>query len=190
MISMKYLFSKLILFVSLIVLVGCTEDFEEINTNPLSLSTGKLAESQVLQGQAFAQAQYTSMMGLHWRFQISQSLFSDLWAGYYATTAVGFDSDRFTQVGCWADLAWGSFYGISAPQIKLVEDLARESGNTIGEAMAKVVRVNGYHRMTDYWGPIPYSQYGNEELTVPYDLQSDIYQNFFATLDEASSALS
>ena len=56
--------------------------------------------------------------------------------------------------------------------------------------MAKVVRVNGYHRMTDYWGPIPYSQYGNEELTVPYDLQSDIYQNFFATLDEASSALS
>jgi hypothetical protein len=190
MISMKYLFSKLILFVSLIVLVGCTEDFEEINTNPLSLSTGKLAESQVLQGQAFAQAQYTSMMGLHWRFQISQSLFSDLWAGYYATTAVGFDSDRFTQVGRWADLAWGSFYGISAPQIKLVEDLARESGNTIGEAMAKVVRVNGYHRMTDYWGPIPYSQYGNEELTVPYDLQSDIYQNFFATLDEASSALS
>ena len=72
---MKYLFSKFILFVSLIVLVGCTEDFEEINTNPLSLSTGKLAESQVLQGQAFAQAQYTSMMGLHWRFQISQSLF-------------------------------------------------------------------------------------------------------------------
>ena len=43
---MKYLFSKLILFVSLIVLVGCTEDFEEINTNPLSLSTGKLAESK------------------------------------------------------------------------------------------------------------------------------------------------
>jgi hypothetical protein len=172
------------------VAVGCTDDFEEINTNPLSLSTDKLADSQVLQGQAFAQAQYTSMMGLHWRFQISQSLFSDLWAGYYATTAVGFDSDRFTQVGRWADLAWGSFYGIAAPQVKLVEDLARETGNTVGEAMAKVVRVNGYHRMTDYWGPIPYSQYGNEELSVPYDTQQEIYTSFFKTLDEASSALS
>jgi hypothetical protein len=191
MLNMKNLVTKILLLaVCSFMAVNCTEDFEEINTNPLSLSTGKLAESPVLQGQAFAQAQYTSMMGLHWRFQISQNLFSDLWCGYFATTAVGFDSDRFTQVGRWADLAWGSFYGIAAPQIKLVEDLARESGNTIGEAMAKVVRVNGYHRITDYWGPIPYSQFGNQELSVPYDSQEDIYKNFFTTLDEASSALS
>ena len=187
---MKKLFNKFLLLTSIIIAVGCTDNFEEINTNPLSLSTAKLAESEVLQGQAFAQAQYTTVMGLHWRFQISQSLFSDLWTGYYATTAAGFDSDRFTQVGGWADLAWGSFYGIGAPQLKLVEDLAAENGNTIGEAMAKVVRVNGYHRMTDYWGPIPYSQYGNEELSVPYDTQEDIYTDFFTTLDEASAALS
>ena len=147
-------------------MLSCDDDFEEINTNPLQLSTDKLAESDVLLGQAFAQATYTSNMGLHWRFQISQSLFSDLWSGYYATTYVGFDSDRFTQVGRWADLAWGSFYGISAPQIKLVEDIATEGGNTIGAAMAKVVKVNGYSRMTDYWGPVPYSQFGNEELIV------------------------
>lgn len=56
--------------------------------------------------------------------------------------------------------------------------------------MAKVLRVNGYHRMTDYWGPIPYSQFGNEELSVSYDTQKDIYANFFTTLHEASSALS
>lgn len=186
---MKNLFKTLALSSIAVLVFSCTKDFAEINTNPLSLSTSKLEESQVLQGQAFAQAQYTSMMGLHWRFQISQSLFSDLWSGYYATTAAGFDSDRFTQVGRWADLAWGSFYQVSAPQIKLVEDLASSSGNSIGEAMAKVMRVNGYSRMTDYWGPIPYSQFGNEELTVPYDNQADIYKDFFATLDEASSAL-
>lgn len=186
---MKNLFKKFALLSSAVVVFSCTDDFTEINTNPLSLSTDKLEASQVLQGQAFAQAQYTSMMGLHWRFQISQSLFSDLWSGYYATTAAGFDSDRFTQVGRWADLAWGSFYQVSAPQIKLVEDLAASTGNTVGEAMAKVLRVNGYHRMTDYWGPIPYSQFGNQELSVPYDNQADIYSDFFATLDEASSAL-
>lgn len=187
---MKKLLNKSLLLIAIIIAVGCTDNFEEINTNPLSLSTSKLAESQVLQGQAFAQAQYTSVMGLHWRFQISQSLFSDLWTGYYATTATGFDSDRFTQVGRWADLAWGSFYGVSAPQIKLVEDLSREAGNTVGEAMAKVVRVNGYHRMTDYWGPIPYSEFGNEQLKVAFDSQEDIYMDFFKTLDEASAALS
>lgn len=187
---MKNCILKYLVFGVAVLAFGCTEDFEEINTNPLSLSTSKLADSQVLQAQAFAQAQYTSMMGLHWRFQISQNLFSDLWAGYYATTAVGFDSDRFTQVGRWADLAWGSFYGIAAPQVKLVEDLARENGNPVGEAMAKVIRVNSYHRITDYWGPIPYTNYGNQELSVPYDTQEAIYSDFFKTLDEASAALS
>lgn len=177
------------IFSLLAIAVSCDDDFQEINTNPLQLSTEKLAESDVLLGQAFAQATYTSNMGLHWRFQISQSLFSDLWAGYYATTYVGFDSDRFTQVGRWADLAWGSFYGIAAPQIKLVEDLTAESGNTVGNAMAKIVKVNGYSRMTDYWGPVPYSEFGNEELTVPFDTQESMYTSFFAELDAASSAL-
>lgn len=178
------------LFVAVcLTLPGCDEDFQEINTNPYALSTDKLQTSPVLQAQSLAQAQYVSMNGQHWRFQISQNLFSDLWAGYYATTAVGFDSDRFTQVGRWARLAWGSFYSQAAPQIKLVEDLASEGGLSIGEAIAKVVRVNAYHRITDYWGPVPYTKFGNEELKVPYDSQQSMYQDFFKTLDEASSAL-
>ena len=169
--------------------LSCDDDFAELNTNPLALSTDKLASSDVLLGQAFAQATYNSNMGLHWRMQISQSLFSDLWSGYYATTYVGFDSDRFTQVGRWADLAWGSFYGIAAPQVKVVEDIATANGNNVAMGMAKVVKVNGYSRMTDYWGPVPYSQFGNEELSVPFDSQQDMYASFFSELDAASSAL-
>ena len=169
--------------------LSCDDDFAELNTNPLALSTDKLAESDVLLGQAFAQATYTSNMGLHWRMQISQSLFSDLWSGYYATTYVGFDSDRFTQVGRWADLAWGSFYGVAAPQVKIVEDIATANGNNVAMGMAKVVKVNGYSRMTDYWGPVPYSSFGNEELSVPFDSQQDMYASFFSELDAASSAL-
>ena len=58
-------------------------------------------------GQAFAQATYTSKHGSALEnANFTKSLFSDLWSGYYATTYVGFDSDRFTQVGRWADLAW------------------------------------------------------------------------------------
>lgn len=168
---------------------GCTEDFDELNTDPLALDINALEDSQVLQGQAFAQAQYVSVNGLHWRFQISQNLFSDIWAQYYATTAAGFDSDRYVQVGRWADLAWGSFYGQAAPQIKLVEDLTESTGNTVGNGMAKVLRVHAYHRITDYWGAVPYSQFGNAELSVAYDSQQSIYEDFFTTLDEATAQL-
>ncbi len=172
-----------------LILPGCDKDFVEINTNPYSLSTDKIPANPGLQELALAQAQYVSMNGLHWRFQISQNLFSDLWAGYYATTATGFGSDRFTQVGRWARLAWGSFYSQAAPQIKLVEDAAVDGELTVGAAIAKIVRVNAYHRITDYWGPVPYTQFGNQELSVAYDSQQSMYQDFFTTLDEASSAL-
>ncbi len=171
------------------VLTGCTKGFEDLNTDPLALNIGALEESQVLQGQAFAQAQYYSVNGLHWRFQISQNLFSDIWCQYYATTASGFDSDRYVQVGRWADLAWESFYGQAAPQIKLVEDLSEANGNDVGNAMAKILRVHAYHRITDYWGPVPYSAFGNGELTVPYDSQEAIYSDFFVTLDDAVAKL-
>lgn len=171
------------------MMLGCTEGFEDLNTDPLALDIGALEESQVLQGQAFAQAQYVSVNGLHWRFQISQNLFSDIWCQYYATTASGFDSDRYVQVGRWADLAWGSFYGQAAPQIKLVEDLSEANGNDVGNAMAKILRVHAYQRITDYWGPVPYSAFGNGELSVPYDSQESMYADFFTTLDDAVAKL-
>ncbi len=187
---MKKYITKIIFSITVAtMLVSCTEDFAELNTNPLALNINALENSPVLQGQAFAQSQYVSVNGLHWRFQISQSLFSDIWCQYYATTASGFDSDRYVQVGRWADLAWGSFYGEAAPQIKLVEDLSAANGNDVGNAMAKIVKVHAYHRITDYWGPIPYSQFGNQELSVAYDTQEAIYDDFFTTLDDAVAKL-
>ena len=179
-----------LMMVSLVILgLGCTNDFEEVNTNPRALTEDFLRSNPSNLELAFGQAQYYSMNGLHWRFQISQNLFSDLWCQYYATTAVGFDSDRYTQVGRWADLAWGSFYGQAAPQIKLVENLTAEAGEDALNAVAKVWRVHAYHRMIDYWGPVPYTEFGNLSLEVPYTTEQEAYTDFFSTLDEAVKTL-
>lgn len=178
----------LLFFICTVALIpSCTDGFEELNTRPDVLTADAVDASLI--GQAFAQSQWTSMHGLHWRFQISQSLFSDLYSQYFATTAANFDSDRYTEVGRWIDLAWSSFYGQAAPQIKFVEDLSEADGLVVENAIAKVWRVQAYHRQTDYWGPIIYSQYGNGETSVAYDAQEDIYMDFFSTLGEAISVL-
>ena len=169
------------------IIPSCTDGFEELNTRPDVLTADAVDASLI--GQAFAQSQWTAMHGLHWRFQISQSLFSDLYSQYFATTAANFDSDRYTEVGRWIDLAWSSFYGQAAPQIKFVEDLSASEGLAIENAIAKIWKVQAYHRQTDYWGPIIYSQYGNGETSVAYDSQESIYQDFFATLGDAISTL-
>ncbi len=173
--------------IALLMVPSCTSDFEELNTDPKSL-TAAVVDANLL-GQGFARAQYYSMNGLHWRYQISENLFSDIYSQYFATTAANFDSDRYVEVGRWIDLAWGSFYGQAAPDLKFVADFAAENGFAGEGALAKIWRVQGYHRITDYWGPVIYSQFGNGETEVPYDAQEDIYRNFFVLLDEAVETL-
>lgn len=170
-----------------LLVAGCTDDFSALNTPDNEIVASNIDANLV--GQAFAQSQYRGMYGLNWQFQISTSLFADLYAQYFATTAVNFDSDQYVEVGRWIDLAWTSFYGDAAPQLKLVRDFTAENEMPVENAFANVWRVQLYHRITDYWGPIIYSEFGNGEKVVPYDSQQEVYNDFFTRLDEAIQVL-
>ena len=170
---------------------SCTENFEELNTQPNALLASNLDPGLV--GQAFANAQARALYGAPGGstagFQTAQSLFADLYAQYFATTATNFDSDRYTQVGNWSNGAWTYFYQQAAPPLKIVLDYTSENDMAIENAMAKVWKVQAYHRITDYWGPIIYSEFGNQQETVNYDTQESVYRNFFVLLDEAVAVL-
>jgi hypothetical protein len=183
-------FSKfyIIFFTVIILFIGCTDNYKEINTDPLSLTLDKVDESLI--GLAFAQAQYFTINGVHWRYQVSQNVFSDLYCQYFATTQPNFPNDRYMQLGKMTERAWNSFYSMAAPNIKYVEEFTAEHEEfTIENAIAKVWKVYGYHRITDYWGPVIYTHFGNGKMNVPYDQQEDIYKSFFPILDEAVDAL-
>ncbi|MEM9674097.1 MAG: SusD/RagB family nutrient-binding outer membrane lipoprotein [Bacteroidota bacterium] len=169
---------------------SCTDDFTELNTDPKNLTVDNLTQSEY--GAVVKAAQYTpAFLGNPARgaFQLTQSLFSDIYGGYFATTAPNFNSDKFILVGGWLNGAFNYFYANAAPQIRYAETFAADNGFDLENAMMKVWRVWAYHRVTDYWGPIPYSEFGNGELSVPYDAQDVIYRDFFTTLDEAISVL-
>jgi hypothetical protein len=55
--------------------------------------------------------------------------------------------------------------------------------------MANILWVWTFHRITDYWGPIPYFQAGKPGKTVPYDSQDKIYDDFFKRLTAAVAVL-
>jgi len=91
-------------------------------------------------------------------------------------------------VGRWLDSDWETFYGSDAPQMKFAEDFARIKGITeLG--LIKIWKVFSYDRYTDALGPIPYSQFGNMQKTVPFDSQESIYSQFFLDLDTAITLL-
>ncbi|WP_114748164.1 SusD/RagB family nutrient-binding outer membrane lipoprotein [Pleomorphovibrio marinus] len=184
--------NKILAFsVAVLVLVGCTESFEEINTKPDVLLADNLDIG--LLGQAFANGQMRAMTGAPGggagNFQLAQSLFSDIYSQYFANTATNFDSDRHIQVGGWSNGLWNYFYAQAAPIIKFVEDFTEVNEMPVENAFAKILKVQAYHRYTDYFGPIIYTEFGNAQTTVQYDTQEFIYRDFFRVLDEAVDVL-
>lgn len=167
-------------------MAGCN-DLGDLNTPDDQLVADNLEAPQL--GQAFAQAQFYGMFGELGPFQLTQSLHADIYAQYFATTAASFDSDQFVMIGRWQDGGWNGFYGTAAPQLDFVENFSAENDMDLENALAKVMKVQLYHRITDYWGPIIYSEFGNGETTVPYDSQEDVYNDFFAELDSAVTVL-
>jgi hypothetical protein len=180
------------LFIVLLIAVNfssCTEEFDEINTNPKALTLANLNTAtygfvfkKSVMGPSYLQSAGNGMQLIH-------SLYFDIYANYWATTTPNFLSDRYVMVGSWLNGAFNSFYANEAAQLKYTEDFARQEKLTGELAMTKIWKVWCYHRYTDALGPIPYSKYGNMEKTVPYDKQQDIYTAFFQELDSAENIL-
>lgn len=189
---MKNLFKLFTVLLIAVTFSSCTKDFDEINTNPKSLTLASL--NQASYGFVVRKAFYApNWMGRGSSeagpFQLLHSLYFDIYANYWATTTPNFLSDRYVMVGSWLNGAFNDFYANEAPQLKYSEDFARANSLQPELAMMKIWKVYIYSRYTDCLGPIPYSQYGNMQKEVSYDKQSDIYANFFLELDSAITTL-
>lgn len=165
--------------------ISCTKNFAEINTPENQIVSSKVDVS--LLGQEFAYAQYFGLLA--GQYQVGVSLYADIYAQYFATTHPNFNSDQYAEQGAWTNIFWNNFYSNPAPQLLFVEQFTKSHDMPLANAMAKVWRVEMYHRMSDYFGPIIYSQFGNGKTSVAYDAQSDIYHSFFLTLDSAVKVL-
>lgn len=168
-----------------IAFTACTDKFDEMNTPTNVLSEDKITPATV--GQAFGHAQY---WGLGARYvQVQENLHGHLYAQYFTVMHPNFSTERYTPNGTWVDLFWKEFYISGALMQYETEQVTAANNMVLANAVAKVWRVELYHRITDYFGPIIYSQYGNKQASVSYDSQKDVYYDFFKTLDEAVAVL-
>lgn len=173
------------LFVASLVVVlfgSCTEDFEEINIDQTKLAT--LGENEL--PFLFSKAQSASSYAF-WRYQVAQNLFPDLYVQYYATTATYFPSDRNVIRMDWLQWHWRPIYTEAVPQLRSIMEATAEDSPEY--ALASVTWVYTFHRLTDYYGPVPYFQAGEPLRSVPYDPQEEIYDDFFKRLAAAADVL-
>ena len=170
------------LFCCVIFLGACTKKFDKINTDRNTVATIGSAELPFL----FAKAEASAVPNI-WNYQIAQNLFADQYAQYFACTATYFPSDRLNIRMDWVGAAFNPVYTDMAPQLQSITKAA--AVGSAEAAMADIVWVLGFHRVTDYWGPIPYFQVGQAGNSVAYDAQDKIYDDFFKKLTAAVTVL-
>lgn len=164
------------------LLAGCTKNYGEINTDRNTVATVGASELPFL----FSKAEATAIPNV-WNYQVAQNLFADQYAQYFACTATYFPSDRNFIRMDWVGAAFNPIYTDVVPQLQSILEAADPSSAEY--ALANVVWVLAFHRVTDYWGPIPYFKAGEPGNSVPYDAQDKIYDDFFKRLTAAVTVL-
>lgn len=160
-----------------ILLAGCTGDFDEINTDPNNLTEVGAREMPFM----FAKAQSASGLNRSY-YQTVQNLGADLYSQYFALTTTSFSTDRYVMTRDWQRRFWYTVYVETAPQLQSIIENATPG---LGEqALANILWVYAFHRLTDNFGPLPYFG-AAAQATVPYNPMDQIYDDFFKRLNQA-----
>jgi hypothetical protein len=114
---------------------------------------------------------------------------------HIATTAGYWSGDKYTWNRGYASSLLDRYYGNAIKTAQdLIVQLDEEESPEEMKAIARILRVFAFSRITDLHGDVPYSEAGKaviEGIFLPkYDKQSDIYADMLKELEESAAALS
>lgn len=177
---------------------GCTKKFEDFNTNPYGATNAQLSPDYALVVSQLQEAEKSIYLYQPaWVTQLQQNLLGDIYSGYMMTpTPFRGNSNNTTYdlVDGWnlyvLTTAYSSTTGSVMSPISNVEASTRVTAPDLF-AMAKIIKVEAMHRVSDIFGPIMYSKYKIRAADggYDYDSQQDAYTNFFNDLDSAINIL-
>jgi hypothetical protein len=177
---------KILLFALFIVFsASCKKNFEEFNTDPTGLPTTALDTATLKSVFRPIEA------NIFHNYQTAQNLSSDAYAGYMMSPTP-FSANynlNYAFVDNWNQNAFNDMYTyVLGPLNRLAVSPLKTSAPDI-LAVGLIIRVEAMHRVTDRFGPIPYSKAGSSLISTPYDSQQEIYNQFFLQLDTAVNTL-
>lgn len=200
MIAMK-IFHKALNRASLIGLTAltlglgaCTKNFDLYNTDNTGVSNGQLdPDFNKLTLLRYAQRSIYNFAGGGDpnSFQLQQNLAADCFSGYMMS-ATPFNSGQnnlnYFLVTGWNGEAFKVGYLNVMSNIATLRSLGVDKQYPAVWAIALTTQVEAMSRITDIYGPIPYSKAGTAKTGIPYDSQQDVYNLFFRQLDTATAA--
>lgn len=177
---------------SMVFMSACDGDFEELNKDP-NAATAEMFNPAYL----FTSAQLFSSRGdngasLHYAEPFVQhfSTLSD--AGTF-----DFFGDKYVYNKGGSETLWKNTFNAGTGGTKLIEDVLTMSKDKPEISnlynMARIWKAVIYHRLTDMYGDVPYTEanqgYYARNFKPKYDTQKDVYYSMLAELEDATGKL-
>ncbi|SFO99870.1 Susd and RagB outer membrane lipoprotein [Chitinophaga sp. YR627] len=196
---MKRYYKKSMWVIAAAVLLGasaCTKNYELYNTDNTGISPDDLKGDFNDIGAFLTRAQRSiinfSDGGDPNSYQLQQNLNADCYSGYFMSPNPfngGQNNLSYSLISGWNGEPFKVGY------LNIMSSVNRLRVNGVNTeypavwAVAQILQVTGMSRVTDIYGPVPYSKAGSDKSNIPYDSQEDIYKRFFLELDSASTNL-
>lgn len=165
-----------------LIMTACTKNFEDFNTDQSGISDGELDVRSLFK---------PLQANIFHNYQTAQNLSADAYSGYMMSPTP-FRSEynlNYAFVDGWNQNGFNDMYTYIMGPVNKIGAAGTRTDNPDLWAIALIIKVEAMHRVTDKFGPVPYSEVGNSLITTPYDTQQDIYKRFFLELDTAVNNL-
>ena len=183
----KYRYITLFVFLA-VALGGCTKKFDSFDTDPTGTPNSQLSIPTL-----FIPLEQEIMYMTDDGYQTGQNLNADDYCGYAMpdqTFGQSLDNANYVFIDGWNSEAFNSIYtNLIGPIKNKVAASGVQTTNPDYWAIALIIEVEAIDRITDKFGPVPYSKVGTSLHAIPYDSQQSIYTQMFAQLDTAVANL-
>lgn len=172
----------LTLSAAMLMVLACTKNFDQINTNPNKIAFGTAQPSAMFEPLFYG-------IGTNTQYQ----------AWFFAnelTQVTAFTGGKTTQIhqyqitdGNWQSM-WDNYARFGFDAHHMIQ-LAEERGDKYFEALGRILKVYELSQLSALFGDIPYKEaYQQKDNTAPvFDSQADLTDEFIADLDKAIALL-
>jgi hypothetical protein len=172
----------------LTLFASCIDHFENYNTHPTQPGPDNMSVAERI-GTLFP-----GMLSLMHNFQendnqMIEQMVGNQYGGYMVTTNSWQNTNfgTFNPPASWIEYPFNKLFTEFYANYLKVKEITKGKGYI--HAWSNIIRVAVMLRVTDTYGPIPYSKMGGGQLAVEYDNVQDIYHYMIADLTNSITVL-
>lgn len=168
--------------------IGCTDSYDGYNKNGVSDEEGE-RDAYFLRQHLVNMQSWIIPLDAH-AHQFTELTLGGSYGGYFADVSPGFTERNFATYSPESGWTASTFENVMSNPITSYKKVKTMTDDPVYLSISKVMKVMVMSRLTDIYGPVPYSDLEAEgKLNYSYDSQDKVYEEMIADLNDAIEVL-